>query len=100
MSNLSYLLFLSYLISIYLTCYNVFLQFLYYRRKIKRLRETVVSIYAMLSFRALERSNNPFIESIVEFCVSKNQKRSSLCGLDWNENPGKGLRHLKNVSLS
>ena len=54
----------------------------------------------MLSFRALERSNNPFIESIVEFCVSKNQKRSSLCGLDWNENPGKRLRQLKNVSLS
>ena len=29
----------------------------------------------MLSCRALERSNNLFIESIVEFCVSKNQKR-------------------------
>ena len=28
----------------------------------------------MLSEGALERSNNPYIESIVELCVSKNQK--------------------------
>ena len=46
----------------------VFLQ-LYYRRKNKRLRETVVS---MLSHGALERSNNHYIESILESCVSKN----------------------------
>ena len=56
---------------IYLSCYNVFLQFLYYRRRNKQLRETVVS---MLSCRALEKSNNPYTESLVEPCVSKNQK--------------------------
>ena len=55
---------------IYLSCYNLFLQFLYYRRRNKRLRETVVS---MLSC-ALERSSNSYVESIVEPCVSKNQK--------------------------
>ena len=55
-----------------LSCYNLFLQFLYYRRRNKqRLRETVVF---MLSFGALERSNNLCVESIVEPCVSKNQK--------------------------
>ena len=42
-----------------------------YRRRNKRLRETVVS---MLSCGALERSNNPYIESTVEPCVPKNQK--------------------------
>ena len=31
-------------------------------------------VVSMLSFGALERSNNPYIESIVEPCVSKNQK--------------------------
>ena len=56
---------------IYLCCYNLFLQLLYYRRRIKQLRETVVS---MLSCVVLERSSNPYIESIVELCVSKNQK--------------------------
>ena len=52
-------------------CYNLYLQFLYYRRRNKRLRKTVVS---MLSCGALERSNNPNIESIVEPCVFKNQE--------------------------
>ena len=28
----------------------------------------------MLSFGALERSNNPYVESFVEPCVSENQK--------------------------
>ena len=42
-----------------------------YRRRNKRLRETILS---MLSCGALERSNNPCIEAIVEPCVSKNQK--------------------------
>ena len=46
---------------IYLSRYNLFLQFLYYRRKNNRLK-TVVS---MLSCDALEKSNNPYIESIV-----------------------------------
>ena len=55
---------------IYLSCYNLFLQFLYYRRRNNRLK-TVVS---MLSCGALERNNNPYIESTVEPCVSKNQK--------------------------
>ena len=56
---------------IYLSCYNWFLQFLYYRRRNKGLRETVES---MLSCSALERSYNLHIESIVKPCVSKNQK--------------------------
>ena len=51
--------------------YNLFLQFLYYRGRNKQLRETVVS---MLSCGAFERSNNSYIESTVEPCVSKNQK--------------------------
>ena len=54
---------------IYLSCYNLFFQFLYYRR-----RETLRNccIYAVLRF--LERSNNTYIESIMEPCVSKNQR--------------------------
>ena len=56
---------------IYLSCYNLFLQFFYYKRRNKLLRETVVS---MPSCGALERSNTPYIESIVEPCFSKNQK--------------------------
>ena len=50
---------------------NLFLQFLYYRRRNKRHDEIVVS---MLSCDALEKSNNPYVESIAEPCVSKNQK--------------------------
>ena len=50
---------------------NLFLQFLYYRRRNKPHGEIVVS---MLSCDALEKSNNPYVESIVEPCVSKNQK--------------------------
>ena len=52
-----------------LSCYNLFLLFLYYKRN--KLLKTVVS---MLPCGALERSNSPFIESIVKPCVSKNQK--------------------------
>ena len=55
---------------IYFFCYNLFLYFLYYRRRNDRLK-TVVS---MLSYGAVERSNNPYIESIFEPCVFKNQK--------------------------
>ena len=55
---------------IYLSCYNLFLQFLHYRRRNNRLK-TIVS---MSSCGALERSSNPCIESILEPCVSKNQK--------------------------
>ena len=32
------------------------------------------TVKSMLSCDALKRSNNPYIESIVELCVSKNQK--------------------------
>ena len=46
---------------IYISCYNLFLLFLYYRGGNKQLK-TVVS---MLSCGALERSNNPYIELIV-----------------------------------
>ena len=53
----------------------------------------------MLSCGAHERSKNPYIESIVEPCVSKNQG-SSICGFDWKENPEKGLRQWKKVSVS
>ena len=48
---------------IYLSCYNLVLQ-------INNLEAAV----SMLSCGALERNNNPYIESIVEPCVSKNQK--------------------------
>ena len=55
---------------IYFSCYNLFLQFLYYRSRNNRLK-TVVS---MLSCGAFDRGNNPYIESIVKPYVSKNQK--------------------------
>ena len=32
------------------------------------------TVISMLSFGALERSNNSYIKTIVELCVSKNQK--------------------------
>ena len=79
---------------IYLSCYNWFLQFLYYRRRNKRLRETVVS---MLSCGALERSNNPYIESIVKPCVFKNQKGIFAM---WKENPEKEMKQWKKLSLN
>ena len=55
---------------IYLSCYNLFLQCLYYGRRNKWLKNVV----SMLSCGALKRSNNPYIESTVESCVSKDQK--------------------------
>ena len=58
---------------IYLSCYNLFLRFVYYRRGNKRLKMVV----SMLPYGALERSNNPYIESIVGPCFSKNQKKIS-----------------------
>ena len=58
--------------------------------------ETVVS---MLFCGALERSNNLYIESIVEPFL-RIKKRSSLCGFDWEENPEKGLRQWKRVPMS
>ena len=41
-----------------------------------------------------------YIETIVKPCVFKNQKGSLLCWFDWKENPKKGLRQWKKVSLS
>ena len=64
------------MIEIYLSSYNLFLQFFlaitYFmlQRRNKRLKMVV----SMISCGALERSNNPYIETIVEPCVSKNQK--------------------------
>ena len=54
----------------------------------------------MLSCGAFERSNNSYIESMMEPCVSKNQKETSLCRFDWKEYPKKGLRQWKRVSMS
>ena len=53
----------SWLWNIYLSWYNWFLQFLYYRRRNKWLRETFLS---MVSCGALERSNNPYVDSTVK----------------------------------
>ena len=55
---------------IYLSLYNLFFQFLYYRRRNNQLK----TVASMLCCGALEKSNNPNIESIVEPCVSRNQK--------------------------
>ena len=90
--------------SILLAIYNVFLQFLYYRRRNKRHRETVVS---MLSCGALERSNNPYIESTVEPFVSKNQKGIvCVCVCEREREKNKSfeihviiLRYIRNVNL-
>ena len=48
---------------IYLSCYNVFLQI-----------NNLEAVVSMLSCGTLERNKNPYIELIVEPCVSKNQK--------------------------
>ena len=45
----------------------------------------------MLSSSALERSNNPHIELIVQTFVSKIRYRSLLCLFDWKENSEKVL---------
>ena len=55
---------------IYRSCYNLLLQFLYTQRVNKQLR-TVVSA---TSCGALDRNNNPQVESIVEPFVSKNYR--------------------------
>ena len=78
---------------IYLFCYNLFLQFLYCWRRNNQLK----TVASMLSCGALESSNNPYIESIVEPCVSMNQKGIFAI---WKENPEKGLKEWKKVSLS
>ena len=90
--------------SILFAIYNVFLQFLYYRRRNKRHRETVVS---MLSCGALERSNNPYIESTLGPFVSKNQKAIvcvCVCVREREKNKSFEihviiLRYIRNVKL-
>ena len=37
--------------------------------------EEIINLKRLLSCGALERSNSPYIESIVEPCVSKNEKK-------------------------
>ena len=82
---------------IYLSCYNVFLQFLYYRVRDLRNLEKLVS---MLYCRAHERSNNPYIELLVEPCLSKNQKEILAMWVWLERKFWKGLRQWKKVSLS
>ena len=83
---------------IYLSSYNLFLQFLYYRIRNKRLRETVVS---MLSCSALEGSNNSYIELVLEPCVSDNQKGDlRYVGLIGKKILKKGWGNGKKESLS
>ena len=49
----------------------------------------------MLSCGALQRNNNPYIESIMETLFFRIRKRFSLCGFDWEENIEKGLSQWK-----
>ena len=72
------------------------MQFLYYKRRNKWLKTVVF----LPSCGVLERSNSPFIESIVEHYVSKNQKEIFarwvwLGGKSW-----KRVRQWKKVSMS
>ena len=54
----------------------------------------------MLSGGALDRSNNPYITSIVLPCVSKNQKEISTMWVLLGKNPEKGRRQWKKVNMS
>ena len=57
--------------------------------------------YFLLSCGALERSSNPYIESTVEPCVSKNQKGIfAVWGVSLEENTEKALRQLKKYPLA
>ena len=81
---------------IYLSCFNLFLQFLYYRRINNRLK-TVVSMLTLVLLREVtihiqNRLQNPVFLRI--------RKRSSLCEFDWEENPEKWLKQSKIVSIS
>ena len=81
---------------IYISCYNLFLLFLYYRRGNKQLK-TVVS---MLSCGALERSNNPYIELIVGPWFSKNQKEIFVVWVWFCRKSWKMLRQWKKLFMS
>ena len=81
---------------IYISCYYLFLQLLYYRRRNKRFKAVV----SMLSSGALERSNNPYIESIVGPCFSKNQKDIFAEWVWFWRESWKKVRQWKKVSMS
>ena len=69
-----------------------------YRRRNRRLRSCCIyAIPWMPSCGALQRSNNTYIESIMEPVFLRIRKRFSLCGFDWEENPEKELRQWKKV---
>ena len=58
-------------------CYNLFLQFLYYRKRNNRLKTGV----SMLSYSVLERSNNPYIRKVFKkfnLLFKKNFKTAEL----------------------
>ena len=81
---------------IYLSCYNLFLQFLNSRRGNKRLK----TVLPMLSWSALERSNNPYIASIVGPCLSKNHREIFAVSVWFWMKSWKRLRQWKKVSMS
>ena len=70
--------------------------FSYYRKRNKRLK-TVVS---MLPCGAPERSNNPYIESIVGPCFSNNQKEIFTVWFWFWRKSWKRLRQWKKASMS
>ena len=72
------------------------MQFSYYRKRNKRLK-TVVS---MLPCGAPERSNNPYIESIVGSCFSNNQKEIFALWFWFWRKSWKRLRQWKKASMS
>ena len=72
------------------------MQFSYYRKRNKRLK-TVVS---MLPCGAPERSNNPYIESIVGPCFSNNQKEIFTVWFWFWRKSWKRLRQWKKASMS
>ena len=72
------------------------MQFSYYRKRNKRLK-TVVS---MLPCGAPERSNNPYIESIVGPCFSNNQKEIFALWFWFWRKSWKRLRQWKKASMS
>ena len=80
---------------IYLSCYNLFLQFLYYRRRNKLLN----AVLSMLSCGAFDGSSNPYIESIVEPCISKNQKEIFAMRVWLERKSWNSLRQWRKVSM-
>ena len=58
------------------------------------------TVISMLSFGALERSNNSFIKTIVELCVSKNQKEMITMWVWLVRKSRKMAEAMKKVSLS